>query len=439
MAIKTFEELKQLAIQIRDEKTNKQNTATRIGTQMLEHLNKLEQDYYDKTATDEELKQRDEKLTELSSQTGNKIDYDELSIQEIEKLLSLSDENGNIAFYVDKEGYLRAKTKESEAIERLTNNEIENEDGKFPFSFSDEKGNILFYLDHNGFFHANNEKKFEAENGKYLLSFSDENGNMAFYVDENGYFHVKSKLFGKRLSILADSISTFKGYLADEEYQHYYPAYGIDTVDNTWWMQLINRTGMTLLRNCSWSGSRVCGNSNDNETASAGCSNKRIDDLSDGVNTPDIVIVWIGINDFIMSQYKCGDWDGTKEIPTEGTITVFSEAYALTIKKVMTKYPKCRVFCCTLMDTQVDNEFTHLSNPTVYPSKNEANSETVYMFNSAIKKIALSLGAGIIDMHACGINFFNVMQYTGDGLHPNESGALLCSYKAESDLLSQYL
>ncbi|MDM8309707.1 hypothetical protein [Phocaeicola barnesiae] len=67
MATKTFEELKQLAIQIRDEKTNKQNTATRIGTQMLEHLNKLEQDYYDKTATDEELKQRDEKLTELSS------------------------------------------------------------------------------------------------------------------------------------------------------------------------------------------------------------------------------------------------------------------------------------------------------------------------------------------------------------------------------------
>lgn len=69
MATKTFEELKQLAIQIRDEKTNKQNTATRIGTQMLEHLDKLEQDYYDKTATDEELKERDEKLTELENKT----------------------------------------------------------------------------------------------------------------------------------------------------------------------------------------------------------------------------------------------------------------------------------------------------------------------------------------------------------------------------------
>ena len=34
---------------------------------MLEHINKLEQDYYDKTQTDEELKERDDKLTELES------------------------------------------------------------------------------------------------------------------------------------------------------------------------------------------------------------------------------------------------------------------------------------------------------------------------------------------------------------------------------------
>lgn len=69
MATKTFEELKQLAIQIRDEKTNKQNTATRVGTAMLEHINKLEQDYYDKTQTDEELKERDDKLTELEKKS----------------------------------------------------------------------------------------------------------------------------------------------------------------------------------------------------------------------------------------------------------------------------------------------------------------------------------------------------------------------------------
>ena len=55
MATKTFEELKQMAIQIRDEKTNKQNTATRIGTQMVEHLNKLEQDFLDKETTEDKF------------------------------------------------------------------------------------------------------------------------------------------------------------------------------------------------------------------------------------------------------------------------------------------------------------------------------------------------------------------------------------------------
>ena len=92
MATKTFEELKQLAIQIRDEKTNKQNTATRIGTQMLEHLDKLEQDYYDKTTTNE-------KFTELDKKTiNNKISIDSslpLNSRFIE--FEIGDTNGGIA------------------------------------------------------------------------------------------------------------------------------------------------------------------------------------------------------------------------------------------------------------------------------------------------------------------------------------------------------
>lgn len=71
MATKTFEELKQMAIQIRDEKTNKQNTATRIGTQMLEHLNKLEQEYYNKENIDEQNKQTDVKFSELAMCFGD--------------------------------------------------------------------------------------------------------------------------------------------------------------------------------------------------------------------------------------------------------------------------------------------------------------------------------------------------------------------------------
>ena len=75
MATKTFEELKQMAIQIRDEKKNKQNTATRIGTQMLEHLNKLEQDFLDKEATEGKFSELEENVI---IDTSNKLNADYL-------------------------------------------------------------------------------------------------------------------------------------------------------------------------------------------------------------------------------------------------------------------------------------------------------------------------------------------------------------------------
>ena len=76
MATKTFDELNQLAIQIRDEKTNKQNTATRIGTQMLEHLEKLEQDYYDKTTINNRTSEYNVSINHPTSgiSGGNKYD-----------------------------------------------------------------------------------------------------------------------------------------------------------------------------------------------------------------------------------------------------------------------------------------------------------------------------------------------------------------------------
>lgn len=110
MATKTFDELKQLAIQIRDEKTNKQNTATRVGTEMLEHINKLEQDYYDKTKTDEELKERDNKLSELSDKADNlekesvKNDSEKEQSVSTPSSFKICDREGRVLLKVDERG-----------------------------------------------------------------------------------------------------------------------------------------------------------------------------------------------------------------------------------------------------------------------------------------------------------------------------------------------
>ena len=68
----------------------------------------------------------------------------------------------------------------------------------------------------------------------------------------------ESSLQGKTVSILGDSISTFEGYIP-EGYLAYYPGNDmtLDDVNDTWWMKMLQNTGMELLVNGSWSGSLV--------------------------------------------------------------------------------------------------------------------------------------------------------------------------------------
>ena len=67
-----------------------------------------------------------------------------------------------------------------------------------------------------------------------------------------------------RLVIFGDSYSTHKDYIP-EGYAHYYCTEGRDVSqpvtkmrpDETWWWQFIERTGASLVRNDSWSGSTI--------------------------------------------------------------------------------------------------------------------------------------------------------------------------------------
>lgn len=65
--------------------------------------------------------------------------------------------------------------------------------------------------------------------------------------------------FGNVL-IFGDSYSTFLNYIP-EGYAHYYgdsSKSDLDSVEQTWWYQLITETHSNLVLNDSWSGSTVC-------------------------------------------------------------------------------------------------------------------------------------------------------------------------------------
>ena len=52
---------------------------------------------------------------------------------------------------------------------------------------------------------------------------------------------ISNSLYGKKLSILGDSISTYNGYIPSG-YDNFYPSGDVDNVNKTWWMSLINKS-----------------------------------------------------------------------------------------------------------------------------------------------------------------------------------------------------
>ena len=240
----------------------------------------------------------------------------------------------------------------------------------------------------------------------------------------------------KKISFLGDSITTFSGWIPSG-YAVYYPRYDIQDVEQTWWKQLINVTGMELVKNCAWSGSKLTGNAASTTSASAGCSNKRIADLADGDRKPDIIIILISINDF-NANVPLGTWDGGI-LPEDSTsVTTISEGYALMVSKILKTYPHAEVFCGTVLETpQSAYDESKGQFPSDFGTPGTEGYTRVHDYNETIRKIARSFGVNVLEMHQCGINYFNGTHYLGDGLHPNAAGAKLMTKKALAELESK--
>ena len=219
-------------------------------------------------------------------------------------------------------------------------------------------------------------------------------------------------LAGKTVSILGDSISTYQGWIP-EGYACFYPDPGNDIKDvtQTWWMQVIQNTGMQLLANGSYSASTVCGDSS-SEESSAGCSNRRIVDLMGNTGiAPDVILVYMGVNDFFHS-IDLGSFSGTATYRNDHYIWDFTEGYELMLQKLQAVYPNARIYCMTLLET---NSWDG--------TRVNANGNTVEDYNSRIRQVAAAHGIPVIDLRNCGIESYELGRYTSDGVHLNREGA----------------
>lgn len=249
------------------------------------------------------------------------------------------------------------------------------------------------------------------------------------------------KYNGKRVSILGDSISTFgspdsRNFNGTYCYSYYptetcrYSELGNVTIDgttyssiqfnvqNTWWMQVINKIGATLGVNESWRGAKVSGDS-----ASAFNSQTRINHLGEN-GTPHLILVYGGTNDaglgVTIGTFNGGnfsDYDTAEEIAAL-PVSTFADAYKAMLIRLMYTYPLAEIVCIL---------------PTFTTSYYTISALDNYV--EVIKEACDFFGIKWIDVRVSDINIFNKATYLVDGTHPNSQGMSLLANKIYKHLI----
>ena len=215
------------------------------------------------------------------------------------------------------------------------------------------------------------------------------------------------KYHGKYFSVMGDSISTFEG-VSPSWYNIFYTAErkceaDILTSDNTWWGIVIDRLGGKLLVDNAWSGSLVsklpqC------EIESYGASDERTEFLGTDEISPDVVMVYIGTNDW--------GWDVPIDPPVghEEDVGFFLSAYTVMLRKIRRNYPDAEIWCFTLTnsDRMLDSNF---SLPFT------KNGRPFAEYCRAIRECANQEGCKLIDIYRTDKGYRTI-----DGLHPDAEG-----------------
>lgn len=234
--------------------------------------------------------------------------------------------------------------------------------------------------------------------GGRILREGPENMKYQQWKTQNPYY-------GKQFSILGDSVSTLEGF-NPRGYNVFYQGdicqrAGVSEMKDTWWGKVIDFLGGELLVNNAWSGSLVSRNSGQKEAFPSGCSQRRTGQLHIGGINPDVILVYMGINDWI---------NGIPVRKPGGDDTIFAVAYSKMLADLKNQYPDTQIWCCTL------NETYKASDPGfAFPVA--PGGTDIRMYNRTIGECARKYGCHILDLHSHGIPCDSI-----DGTHPTVQG-----------------
>lgn len=209
------------------------------------------------------------------------------------------------------------------------------------------------------------------------------------------------------VSIVGDSISTYEGYnpkgyavFYDKEMQR---KNGLTSVYDTWWGKVIQEMHAHLCVNNSYSGSKVTG-----KDFPSAVSEKRICNLHSSECYPDLILFYIGFNDFgkgipISRKFPYIDTD----------YQFFAHAYESMISRVRKEYPKAQIICGTLMRSRIQED-AQWHFPEAYAGVK------LEQYNQAIRRICKKKKCHLADLSSLDMRY-----ETLDGTHPTRNGQLM--------------
>ena len=203
------------------------------------------------------------------------------------------------------------------------------------------------------------------------------------------------------ISVLGDSISTFEGY-NPEGFAVYYDTFmqqrnDLSSVNDTWWAQVILALGGQLCVNNSFSGSKVCGDSFPSASSEIRCSG-----LHTAQELPDIILLYIGDNDFGYGMPVQRKRFSLKRDPA-----FFADAYDCMLDRLTHNYPNAAIIYATLMRTMIRNSDWVL--PECFCGVPFDD------YNNAIRKVKRKKNCYMADLP-------DIRYETPDGSHPTKYG-----------------
>lgn len=210
---------------------------------------------------------------------------------------------------------------------------------------------------------------------------------------------------GKNLSVLGDSISTYRGVSDDTlanatlRYNPYYyrPAFPREKM---YWQLVMDRLGLTLCVNNSWSGGNLSGRDNPD----SGVNRARQLARDDGT-MPNLILLFMGINDL---------GRGVK-------VDVFAADYRRTLEVCRETYPQAAICCVNL------------------PDRDPSVTRPTEVFNAAIEAAAREAGERcfVADLFHSRWRHDDYYMNTRDGLHPDGDGMRMIADVVEAAIREQ--